>query len=160
MHSRGANARQAVVWWNDMYRVGEESLIIALIDNHASNGSHHKLLKKIRIRNNLNEDTVYTITPTFWNATISNNSSIVTVSPVFPGKIIKVNGEMERSVSISIEIRDKLSPSDMKKSLDSQDAKSPEELTPSLSDYDGYLKINDGKEEPIHLPWHFVSRKD
>lgn len=144
VHSLGApTLRTTVAWWGESNNVGEESLLIDISDDRVINGSHDKIYKKIRIQNESNEDTTYTIASKFWNEAISPDSAVVAVSPVFPGKV-KVGAGMERAVSIVIEIQDSLISRDVSK----------------LGDYDGRLEIGiNGEMEPIHLPWHFVSER-
>jgi len=111
----------------------------------------HTVFKKLRVRNKSSEDTTYSITSKFWNDAMS--SDIVSVASVFPGKV-KVDAGMERTISVVMTFRGDLLPLDFSLNSAQEDATVSGRLT-SLSDYDGYLVIDDSIE-PVQVPWHIV----
>jgi subtilisin family serine protease len=108
--------------------------------------------KTVRIRNYDNTKRTYKVTPTFRFANDESNGAVSVSAPsdvtVMPGR----GRDATFEVSITID-GSKLRGNAMNSG---SNGASPAALT--LNEYDGYLVLDDGKDE-LNIPWHVLPRK-
>jgi hypothetical protein len=111
------------------------------------------LKKTVVIRNIDNKKHTYTITPTFRFADDEANGA-VTVSA--PSKVVVKPGRgKDTKFTVTLTINGALLRGNYMNS--GSNGANPAVLT--LNEYDGYLVLNDGKDQ-LQIPWHVLPRKD
>lgn len=143
--------RQTMAWDEETLK----SSVDFIIDKQLNRGIQ-RIIKRIRIRNNSEEDVTYKITPKFRTKDTTNEA--VTVSTLFPGKV-KIGAGAERTVSIVMTFRGDIMTNDLdSESVSKGDTGISKDMT-TRNGYAGYLEIDDGIE-PIHLPWHGIFQEN
>jgi hypothetical protein len=143
--------RQTTAWDEETLK----SSVDFIIDKQLNKGIY-RINKRIRIRNNSEEDVTYKITPKF--RTKDTTKEAVTVSTLFPGKV-KIGAGLERNVSVVMTIRGEIMTNDLDSESVSQGDTGLSNHMTTRNDYAGYLEIDDGIE-PIYLPWHVIFQKN